>query len=452
MLAVEKTDVVIIGGGCSGALVLASLLRNATTSLKVHLIERRAVLGEGVAYSTKRPSHVLNVPCKNMSGIAEEPSHLLNWMASTGKDYGPLDFLPRRDFSEYLRYCIDESAKKALVVGASYSSVHSEVVGLQKIDSWWQLEFSDRAPLFAKQVVLATGLYFHENEPRIIKNPWVMDLASLGSKARICVVGAGLSMVDMVLWLNELGFQGKIEVLAKFGNLPLAHRLASFSESLAIDWLQHKSLRDLFRAFRGELRLLPERGLSWHSLIDSLRPYTQTLWQRFTAAEKKRFGRHLAGLWDQHRHRIAPSVSERMQHLKDTGFFSMHKAMVERLESHSDHVMVHYKSEGTIKAEAFDYVISCMGLESNYTRVKSPVIEKALAQGYVCPGSGGRGLLATKEGRLIDNQGQIHPDFYTLGFMQVGNLFESIAVPEIRSQAQAIAQAAAKHIGETGLS
>src|ERR1700689_3227283 len=73
----ESTEITmvigIIGGGLSGALVAIQLLRKATAPLRVVLIEPRAEVGRGIAYSTSSPSHLLNVRAGNMSIFPEEP-------------------------------------------------------------------------------------------------------------------------------------------------------------------------------------------------------------------------------------------------------------------------------------------------------------------------------------------------------------------------------------------
>lgn len=71
--------IAIIGGGFSGTLVAVHLLRLATAPVKIHLIERRAAIGQGVAYSTPFDCHLLNVPASKMSAFQDEPNHFLRW-------------------------------------------------------------------------------------------------------------------------------------------------------------------------------------------------------------------------------------------------------------------------------------------------------------------------------------------------------------------------------------
>ena len=55
-------DLAIIGGGAGGVLVAMQALRQATTPLRIVMIEPRSVLAQGVAYATTHGEHLLNVP------------------------------------------------------------------------------------------------------------------------------------------------------------------------------------------------------------------------------------------------------------------------------------------------------------------------------------------------------------------------------------------------------
>ena len=64
--------VVVVGGGASGTLLAAELLRGASP-LEVILVEPRSDLGRGVAYSTPLAVHGLNVRAARMSARVDEP-------------------------------------------------------------------------------------------------------------------------------------------------------------------------------------------------------------------------------------------------------------------------------------------------------------------------------------------------------------------------------------------
>src|SRR5882757_8777836 len=65
-----RLSITIIGGGASGVLLAAHLLRNPETDVRVNLIERRGRVGQGMAYSATQHDHILNVPASGMSAFA----------------------------------------------------------------------------------------------------------------------------------------------------------------------------------------------------------------------------------------------------------------------------------------------------------------------------------------------------------------------------------------------
>src|SRR4051794_24293152 len=95
------TRVVVIGGGAAGVLVAGALARRpAVTSVVV--VERRAVVGPGLAYGTAEPHHLLNSPAGRMSAVAGDDGHFVRWAAAHGTPLDPAAFAPRRRYGEYL--------------------------------------------------------------------------------------------------------------------------------------------------------------------------------------------------------------------------------------------------------------------------------------------------------------------------------------------------------------
>lgn len=83
-MGTSPVGVAIIGGGASGALVAAHLLRGASSPSRIALIERDGRKGEGIAYSTGSECHLLNVPARSMSAFEDDPEHFVRWLATQG--------------------------------------------------------------------------------------------------------------------------------------------------------------------------------------------------------------------------------------------------------------------------------------------------------------------------------------------------------------------------------
>jgi uncharacterized NAD(P)/FAD-binding protein YdhS len=62
MTEIPPDVIAVIGTGASGALVATQLMRQAQRPLHLLLIERRPLIGRGIAYSTTNVHHLLNAP------------------------------------------------------------------------------------------------------------------------------------------------------------------------------------------------------------------------------------------------------------------------------------------------------------------------------------------------------------------------------------------------------
>src|SRR5580704_10632359 len=69
-------SIAVVGGGASGALIAAHLLKCADDDVHLTLIEPRAQVGRGLAYATENESHRLNVRASNMSAFPDDPDLL----------------------------------------------------------------------------------------------------------------------------------------------------------------------------------------------------------------------------------------------------------------------------------------------------------------------------------------------------------------------------------------
>src|SRR3954470_21447143 len=88
--------VAIIGAGAAGTLVAIRLLTKAREPLDVVVINPTPHAGQGVAYSTQQPTHLLNVPAGRLS-VTDDPHHFATWANAQ-----PGDFLPRASYGRYL--------------------------------------------------------------------------------------------------------------------------------------------------------------------------------------------------------------------------------------------------------------------------------------------------------------------------------------------------------------
>jgi uncharacterized NAD(P)/FAD-binding protein YdhS len=132
--------IAILGAGFSGAIVASHLFRKASRPLRMVLIDRLGRFGQGLAYGTADPNHLLNVSAGAMSAWAEDPSHLLRWLdlnrealahhLSASIDAG--FFLPRHIYGLYLQSILEEA--ETLATGqTTLQRVKAELVDLEPL-------------------------------------------------------------------------------------------------------------------------------------------------------------------------------------------------------------------------------------------------------------------------------------------------------------------------------
>jgi uncharacterized NAD(P)/FAD-binding protein YdhS len=82
-------------------------------------------------------------------------------------------------------------------------------------------------------------------------------------------------------------------------------------------------------------------------------------------------------------------------------------------------------------------VVNCTGTEAGIRQ--HPLLARLEAAGFCAPGPLGLGVAADSSGRVLDRSGR-PTGMFTLGPLRRGELWETTAIPEIRTQAFGLAQ------------
>jgi uncharacterized NAD(P)/FAD-binding protein YdhS len=454
-MASTKPTVAIVGGGFSGCMVAAHLLQQARTPLRIVLCERDDAPGRGVAYRDQPECHLLNVRAEAMSALPDRPDHFLDWLNSSYSPCHPVgttEYLPRRIYGAYLQTVL-AAARQSARRGVSLELRHDEVLGLHPGDGGLRLRLRSGSRLRADRAVLALGNpgpadpplrdsgFF--GSPRYLGHAWsTPGLYSIRRDENLLLIGSGLTTLDWLAALHQLGHRGRIHVISRRGLLPQLHRVAA-PQALSFDPLAlPPRLRPLLRRMRQEIDAIEARGGDWRSVVDALRPHTQALWQRLPLAEQQRFLRHLRPYWEIHRHRAAPRIVDSVYELLRSGQLQVLAGRLAGFEERADAVVAAVRPRGGRAPLHLEVqrVVNCTGPESNYRRLSHPLIVGLRERGLIQPDALGLGLLTDSHGALLDQQGRPSSCLYTLGPTRKGQLWETTAVPEIRVQAQALAR------------
>jgi uncharacterized NAD(P)/FAD-binding protein YdhS len=247
----------------------------------------------------------------------------------------------------------------------------------------------------------------------------------------VALMGVGLTAVDTVLALRDAGYVGEIVAFSRHGFLPQVHQQNAAAFSFDRDALfAQKSLPALLHFMRAEIK----RHGEWRGVIDALRPYTQTLWQRLSAAERRKFLTRLLSFWSVHRHRMAPQIAMRMQNdtLRVIGCKKFSAAVAE-----GEIALTFHRRAGDEMLHP-SRIINCTGPELNVAKSSQALLKQMLADGLVEPHETQLGIATDPQGRAW---GAAYPNLYAMGALMTGQWLESTAVPELRAQAATIAKA-----------
>ncbi|TVQ36617.1 MAG: hydroxyacylglutathione hydrolase [Wenzhouxiangella sp.] len=437
-----RADVVMIGCGAAGAMLTAELFRRANHQINVTCIEPRARLGSGLAYSTLKDEHQLNVPASRMSARHDEPDDFVSWLhARQLLEHKPSRFFAtRRCYADYLT----DNLGEALRMGVHHHGLHHEphrAVSLSRAHGGWLIALDDGTLLWCEEVVLALGnlgpadppcgLAGIVAAPGYCHDPWAGPWPECDPEAAVAVLGMGLTAVDIVLSLERRGHLGPIHVISRHGRWPAAHA-DDYKPQAWPDGELSGGLSRLLKAVRRRLA----REHDWHDVIDGLRPHTARLWRGLSDTEKRRFMRHLYSLWQRARHRMPQRSARILEHLEASGQLVRHatrnlvgKEQGERIRLQS----------GISKALEVEVLFNARGASTAVAQSRQPLLTSLLAEGLVRPGPAGLGLDCTEEGLLLSRAGLPQSGLWTLGPMRQGVFFETTAVPEIRAQCDALA-------------
>lgn len=447
LVADDGCAIAIVGGGCSGVLVAAQLLRNGFGG-RVIIIEPRAKLGRGLAYSTPFARHLLNVPAGKMSAFRDRPHHFLDWLrtrmpACPGSGY----FAPRTIYGEYLENVLEtESCARG---DRSYRHIRAEVTRIEERNRGIRLTLSEGPPIQARKVVLAlgnplSGLFpgLPGSEPggRWQASPWLDDALKVRfAGERILLIGAGLTAVDSVLALQDQDYPSRTWLVSRRGILPGTH-IQSCAAVPALDPPPASNARLLLRWLRAQIAEMEERGICWRVAIDALRASSNEIWGNTALPERARFLRHLKPYWEPHRHRMAPEVRSMLDRLLREGNVQVLAGRIRGVSAgpESLDVRIRQRNSGDL-ALTVDRIIDCSGIQERYSGTPSrPLVRWLVDTGLAEANDLGIGFRTDGAGALVAAKSGT-PLLFTLGPPRRGELFETTAVPEIRVQAELLA-------------
>jgi uncharacterized NAD(P)/FAD-binding protein YdhS len=408
--------IVIVGGGAAGTLTALHLARDARSETKVTVIEPRAQLGAGIAYGTVDTAHLLNVPASGMSAYDDDPNSFMRWAGCSSGD-----FIARGRYADYL-----QAELSTHVTGNSHimfrhvcTTAERINVGQHGVAAPHTVITSDGQNIAADAIVLALGnaapttpdwVRTFTAAP-VVADPWAPGaLDRIGVNANVLCVGTGLTFVDIALSLARRG--ARVTGVSRHGLLPEVHETIGELPRVPAHF---RSPGDVLRWIRTQD--------GWCAAITALRPTTQLVWRSFSAAQQSQFLRHARRYWDVHRHRMSKVVANELQQLRRSGAVSVQRGDA-RLAALSGE---------------YDAVVLCTGPDDAALR-NAPLLAGLISDGIACAGPHDMGIATDADtGQLLTADGRLVNRVFAIGTLRRGTLWESTAVPEIRTEARRLA-------------
>jgi uncharacterized NAD(P)/FAD-binding protein YdhS len=409
--------VAIIGGGASGVLTAVHLLRASPESMRIVIIEPRAELGEGIAYSTTDLGHLLNVRAGCLSALPDESNHFTDW-ARRHIVASDQSFLPRTWYGKYLR---------SLLGPVEHIRARAVQVSPRSIGA--QIELSDGGCHNVDRVVLASGSSptawpegLGGNVRHWIEDPWVPGiLTKLRPDEPVLLVGTGLTAVDVSLSLQTAG-HSQILATSRHGLLPRVHQRESFP--LPVLAAPH---RPSARSLLAWARMTADEVGDWRPVVDALRSPSDDIWAALAVGERARLLRHIQRRWEVLRHRMPPLVAERIEAMQENGQLRIVAGGIRSAHTTSRGVDVTLVDR-RLRVGA---VINCTGPSADVRRSRDPLVQRLLHDRVAHPAPLFLGFDTDSRGCVRNT----NDGLWVVGPLRRGERWESTAIPEIRTQA-----------------
>ncbi|UII69413.1 FAD/NAD(P)-binding protein [Pseudomonas sp. HN11] len=455
--SIRNADVLIIGGGLSGTMLAVQMLRRPGRR-RVLVIEPRAELGRGEAYSAVELGHTLNGNAARMSVDPDNPDDLTQWLTDyigaggwpeSDQQHVPVSelFPPRGIFGLYVQQRLAEAKAQS---ASSVEHVRGEVVDLQVDEGSALLTLDNGQQLRGGFAVLATGMFPAARTPQTESSglnaaavdPWdVSAMRRIDPQAPVLIIGSGLTMVDAVVSLEQAGHRGPIEIFSRHGLLPHVRR----QPPSWVDFLgEDNSLRSplqLLREVRRQCGVAQAQGIDWQAPLDTVRAHIGRLWSQASEREKRQFVRHVRPWWESHHHRSPPLSAQLVARLHEEGRLRIRAASFKGLEPLDEGVTIRlrYRGEQGITQVSGAALINSSGIEYDWRRVARPLPQQLLKRGLVQPGPLALGIAVDASGAVLDAEGNISRRLFAMGPPLRGMWWESTAVTDVALQAKALA-------------
>lgn len=456
--------VVVVGGGVSATAFAVQLVRRTQVAVEITIVEPRAQVGRGLAYSATDPDHRLNAPLDIHWIDPTRPHELREWCESENlleRDRGCWTangqvFLRRSDLGEYLTEQLKRHATDART-GSTIRHVRDTAMSARLVDDVYRIRTKANQDVEGEVLILATGnpvpalrlpfLPEHRSDSRIISNPLEPNcLDRIPASARVLVVGSGLTALDINSTLVRRNHHGGILVVSRRGLRPKPQSPETLQAppkqpELGLEVPEFISTKPLHvaawtKALREEIARRKAQGQNWYPAFDAVRDVVWKLWPTLKTAEKLRFLRRLRVFYDVHRFRTPPMNDAIVADAELRGRVRYAEATLRSVETRAECVRVELasRSKGMHGWYEFDFVVNCSGLDAGSAWRSNPLLHMLIGSGKLRLHATGIGFEVSERCEAVDAADTAQPTLRIIGPPTAGAFGDPVAIPFIANQ------------------
>jgi uncharacterized NAD(P)/FAD-binding protein YdhS len=276
-------------------------------------------------------------------------------------------------------------------------------------------------------------------------------LQSIPATARVLLVGAGLTALDVLSTLLRQGHGEPILAISRHGIRPRPPRdrfdeapvtaLLAKIDGEVPDYVRRAvslaGIRGLSRALRERIREAGAEGIDWQTPFDDVRNVVWQFWPALPLEEKWRFLRHLRGIYDAHRFRAPPQNDLIVREGERRGRVLFRRGWFEDATAAGDRIRMTWRDAAQRPTMAdFDHIINCTGLDPMFGAGDNPFLTNLMRQGILRADPTGIGFEVDSECRPIGHNGAASVRLRVLGPPTAGSRGDPLGVifiaPQIR--------------------
>ncbi|WHZ31272.1 FAD/NAD(P)-binding protein [Desemzia incerta] len=249
--------IAIIGAGVAGISVLNALLKNAYyADCEIVIYDQQKTFGTGLPYQPDSKELLINQTADTMSLIPEDPLDFVKWLErEKGVADGAKKHFSRTWYGEYLK----EQLKKA-VKAIEPTIIHEYVLNV-RVEKNGEYTVETIVGSATYDIVhLCTGHLPYQDpyqlmgENKYYYHPYPLQetLSAIPPKARVGIIGTGLTSIDIMRFLTSQNKEYKIQFFSRTGNFSLYRELES---EITLHYLTMENLNRAKKEHNGSVPL-----------------------------------------------------------------------------------------------------------------------------------------------------------------------------------------------------